>query len=59
LTVAPGRYRSEVWHPRLAKTETREILATENAALPLAFSLALKPERRHRRAPEPAGGGYK
>jgi plastocyanin len=59
--VAPGRYRAEVWHPRLAKSETREIsLATTDAAPRTeGFTLALKPDRRIRRAPEAAGGGYK
>jgi plastocyanin len=59
--VPPGRYRAEVWHPRLAKTEKREItLAAAGApSAPLAFSLALKPDRRIRHSVETTGGGYK
>jgi len=57
--VPPGRYRAEVWHPRLAKTETRELTVTEPAPSPLAFTLTLKPDRRIRRAPDALGGGYK
>jgi hypothetical protein len=58
--VPPGRYRAEVWHPRLAKTETREVaVASDAAPAPLAFALTLKPDRRIRRAPAAVGGGYK
>lgn len=55
----PGRYRAEVWHPRLAKTETRELTLADGAAPPQNFTLALKPDRRIRRTPKSAGGGYK
>ncbi len=58
-SVPPGRYRAEVWHPRLAKTETRELTVADTAAAPLAFTLTLKPDRRIRRAPDAIGGGYK
>ena len=58
--VAPGRYRAEVWHPRLAKAEIREFTLAEGAALPpQSFTLALKPDRRIRRTPDATGGGYK
>ena len=58
--AAPGRYRAEVWHPRLAKLETRELtLASGAPAAELEFALALKPDRRIRRAPDTAAGGYK
>lgn len=61
--VPPGRYRAEVWHPRLAKTEARELTVTADATAsptsPLAFTLALKPDRRIHRAPDAKGGGYK
>jgi len=53
-----GRYRAEVWHPRLGKTETREVVLPGTAA-PLAFTLALKPDRRIQRGPDRGGGGYK
>ena len=59
--VAPGRYRAEVWHPRLAKIETRELTIADNASPPnaLTFALTLKADRRIRRAPDATGGGYK
>ncbi|MDB6126184.1 MAG: hypothetical protein JWM35_80, partial [Verrucomicrobia bacterium] len=48
--VPAGRYRAEVWHPRLGKIETREVTVADGAA-PVVFSLALKAERRIRRTP--------
>ncbi|MBI4622105.1 MAG: methylamine utilization protein, partial [Verrucomicrobia bacterium] len=56
-----GSYRLEIWHPRLAAPVTREVSlpATGDTASPLAFTLALKPDRRIRRAPDAKGGGYK
>lgn len=53
-----GRYRLEVWHPRLARTFTREITlaAGDNSGEPLSFKL--KPDRRIRRAPAGTTGGY-
>lgn len=55
----PGRYRAEVWHPRLARIATREIALGETAPDPLAFTLTLRPDRRIRRAPQMKGGGYR
>ena len=57
--VPAGRYRAEVWHPRLARTETRELVVAGAAPEPLGFTLALKPDRRIRRTPLSDGGGYK
>lgn len=58
-TVPAGRYRAEVWHPRLAKPETRELTVTEPGGEPLAFTLTLKADRRIRRTPASgARGGY-
>ena len=54
----PGRYRAEIWHPRLAANDSREV-AISDAAAPLAVELALKPGFRTRRAPPAPGGGYK
>lgn len=55
-----GRYRLDLWHPRLAKPITREItLAAAPAAAPEEFTVTLRPDRRLRRAPAPgAGSGY-
>ena len=53
-----GRYRAEVWHPRLAKLETREVTLAGDAAAPLAFTLTLKQERRLRHHAIIKGTGY-
>ncbi len=55
----PGRYRLEIWHPRLAKTDTRELTLSSATSAPLAIALTLKPDRRIRRSTEKSGGGYK
>jgi plastocyanin len=54
-----GRYRLQVWHPRLAQAEelTREV--TVDDALNETFELDLKPEFRPRRAPVPGLAGYR
>ncbi|MCF7687424.1 MAG: hypothetical protein K9M98_00675 [Cephaloticoccus sp.] len=56
--MPPGRYQLEVWHPRLSKSESREVtlMAGENTLE--AISLKLKPDRRIRRAPTGGSGGY-
>jgi plastocyanin len=60
VSAPAGRYRLAIWHPRLAQPLTREItLPVDAASPPLPIALTLKPERRIRRAPEAAGGGYK
>ena len=58
-TVPGGRYRLEVWHPRLAVPPTREItLAANPNGPPEEFIVKLKPDRRIRRSPENMSGGY-
>ncbi len=57
LTVPPGRYRLEVWHPRLAAPERREIAAGADGG-PHRFDLKLRPDRRIRRTPEGKAAGY-
>jgi plastocyanin len=57
LPVPAGRYRIEVWHPRLTAAETREIKIGPGAA-PLDYVLKLKPDRRIRRTPEGKVSGY-
>ena len=57
LTAPAGRYRLEVWHPRLGSALTREIELASGLA-PLSFDLKLKPDRRIRRAPETKAGPY-
>jgi plastocyanin len=57
VAVPPGRYRVEVWHPRLPANDIREVtLAGGNA--PLSYSLKLRPDRRIRRTPEGKASGY-
>ena len=46
-----GRYRLELWHPRLASAITREVTVADTAPLAEKFELRLKPDRRIRRAP--------
>lgn len=55
--VPDGRYRAEIWHPRLARTESREVTVAGPPAR-LAFTLTLKPDRHVRRAPDAGGHGY-
>jgi plastocyanin len=55
--VPTGRYRLEIWHPRLAKPVVSE-LTLPDAGAREAISLTLKTERRIRRAPEGKSGGY-
>lgn len=57
LAAPAGRYRVEVWHPRLGANDVREVTLGDGAS-PLAFSLKLKPDRRIRRAPEGRSSGY-
>jgi len=57
LNVPAGRYRIEVWHPRLAAPDVREAKIGPGAA-PLDYALKLKPDRRIRRTPEGKASGY-
>ncbi|OHE82960.1 MAG: hypothetical protein A3G75_09320 [Verrucomicrobia bacterium RIFCSPLOWO2_12_FULL_64_8] len=54
-----GRYRAEVWQPRLAAPVNREIVLAGTETAPLEFVLRLKPDRRIRRAPDAKSGGYR
>jgi plastocyanin len=59
LTAPPGRYRLEIWHPRLAKAISEEISLTEGPAAAREYSLTLKPDRRIRRGGGGKTGGYR
>jgi plastocyanin len=59
VAAPPGKYRAEVWHPRLAAPLTRELTIGEAASGPQAFTLELGRDRRIRRQPDAKGGGYK
>ena len=58
--LPPGRYRLEIWHPRLAAPHSSEVTLAVGEDLTRTLVLALKPDRRLRRAPNPsAGDGHK
>ncbi len=58
-TLPPGRYRLEVWHPRLIGDSNREVTVAGSEAPAQTISVTLKPAKQVRRAPESMGGGYK
>lgn len=57
--LPPGRYRLDVWHPRLVNETKREVVIAPADSATQSISITLKPDRRLRRAPDGAGGGYK
>ena len=57
--LPPGRYRLDIWHPRLVNDAKREVVIAAADSATQAISITLKPDRRLRRAPDGAGGGYK
>jgi plastocyanin len=59
ITAPAGRYRVEVWHPRLAKTVSEELTLGDGAPTHRDFSLTLKPDRRVRRGGAGKSGGYR
>jgi plastocyanin len=57
--LPPGRYRLEVWHPRLAGRVGREVTVVEAGDTTQVVSVTLRPDRRIRRAPDTGGVDYK
>jgi len=57
--LPPGRYRLEVWHPRLKGNADREITVTPADLATQTVDITLKPDRRIIRAPDADGAGYK
>ncbi len=57
VAAPAGRYRLELWHPRLARPLTQDVAVAAGNA-PLSFTLTLKPDRRIRRSPASKAGGY-
>ena len=53
-----GRYRLELWHPRLAAPLTKEVVLVDGTAARETFALTLKPDRRVRRVAPGKTGGY-
>jgi hypothetical protein len=58
-SLPPGRYRLEVWHPRLKEPERRELSVAAPATATQVIAVTLGIDRRIRRAPESGAGGYK
>lgn len=54
-----GRYRLEVWHPRIAAMLTRDVTVSATDTATQVIAVTLRPDRRIRRAPEAGGGAYK
>lgn len=59
VAAPAGRYRVEVWHPRLSTPLAQEIALPAGETLTRDFSLALKPDRRIRRGGTTKSGGYR
>ncbi|HEY0863372.1 MAG TPA: methylamine utilization protein [Lacunisphaera sp.] len=59
VTAPAGRYRVEVWHPRVSAALTQEIALTAGEASARDFGLTLKPDRRIRRGGATKTGGYR
>jgi plastocyanin len=57
LTAPAGRYRLEVWHPRLSAPVVKDLVLADTPAAE-TLTLTLKPDRRVRRSVGPRGGGY-
>lgn len=58
VAAPAGRYRVEVWHPRLSAALVQEIVLPATGTLTRDFALTLKPERRIRRGGVTRSGGY-
>jgi plastocyanin len=58
-TLPAGRYRLDVWHPRITKMESREVRIDPADMATQVIAVTLKPDRRIRRAPEAGSAGYK
>ena len=57
--LPPGRYRLEVWHPRLSGKVERELVIAGAADTEQVVSVTLRPDRRIRRAPDVGASGYR
>ena len=57
--LPPGRYKLEVWHPRVKEMITRDVTVSADNPATQVISVMLRPDRRIRRAPETAPGSYK
>ncbi len=57
--LPPGRYRLEVWHPRIKAILQREVDVAANDTATQVIAVTLGVDRRIRRAPEGGAAGYK
>lgn len=57
--VPPGRYRAEVWHPRMAKAETKIVTVSDGASPAVTFALTLGKDPKMKRKVQTGSGGYK
>jgi plastocyanin len=57
--LPPGRYRLEVWHPRLSGKVERDLVIAGAADTEQVVSVTLRPDRRIRRAPDVGASGYR
>jgi plastocyanin len=57
--IPPGRYRLDVWHPRLVHEATREVVISPSDVAAQTIAITLRPNTGKRRAPDGLGGGYK
>jgi plastocyanin len=57
--VTAGRYRAEIWQPRLEKIVTRELTVTDAASPAVELTLELGKDKRLRRPIATPGAGYK
>lgn len=56
--LPPGRYRLEIWHPRMVQPWSKEITLSSGTNPTENLTFKLKPDRRIRRAPTGFSGGY-
>jgi len=59
VAAPAGRYRLELWHPRLSAVPSQEVTLTDGTPLTRDVSLTLKPDRRIRRGGGGKTGGYR
>jgi plastocyanin len=59
VSAPPGRYRLELWHPRLAAGINQEITLGADGGMSREFTLTLKADRRIRRGGATKTGGYR
>ena len=57
--LPPGRYRLEIWHPRLAGKVDRELTIVGSGDTTQVVSVTLRPDRRIRRAPDAGAVDYR